>query len=82
MCPVFVWTAAGGSLSADRYPEIFNRFEISNDRSQLAQLPRLLPSKTGNATTQIGFRAALELKGEKASSSVSHLGVRDTFQLG
>ena len=29
MCPVFVWTAAGGSLSADRYPEIFNRFKIS-----------------------------------------------------
>ena len=30
MCPVFVWTAVGGSLSADRYPEIFDRFEITS----------------------------------------------------
>ena len=30
MCPVFVWTAAAGSLSADRYPEIFDRFEITS----------------------------------------------------
>ncbi|GMR24560.1 MAG: HD family phosphohydrolase [Acidobacteriota bacterium] len=34
MCPVFVWTTDGGSLSADRFPEVFNRFEISSvDRS-------------------------------------------------
>ncbi len=30
MCPVFVWTSAAGSLSADRYPEIFDRFEITS----------------------------------------------------
>ena len=30
MCPVFVWTTDGGSLSADRFPEVFNRFEISS----------------------------------------------------
>ena len=30
MCPVFVWTTDGGSLSADRFPEVFKRFEISS----------------------------------------------------
>lgn len=30
MCPIFVWTTDGGSLSADRFPEVFNRFEISS----------------------------------------------------
>ena len=29
MCRVFVWTTDGGSLPSDRFPEIFNRFEIS-----------------------------------------------------
>lgn len=29
MCPVFVWTNERGSLSAERYPEVFDRFEIS-----------------------------------------------------
>ena len=29
MCRVFVWTTDGGSLPSDRFPEVFNRFEIS-----------------------------------------------------
>lgn len=29
MCPVFVWTSERGSLSAARYPAVFDRFEIS-----------------------------------------------------
>jgi len=29
MCPVFVWTTEGGSISANRYPKIFVSFDIA-----------------------------------------------------